>query len=130
MLQAGISDHGALLITPRPRQSLQPAMRPVPHWAARSPEFARRLLALERADGLRGMSAHGRLERHKELIREAARGACDELAARSASSPDARAAVLVATGSAIAADHRRLAERLHARHPVVREQCSQAIGLA
>lgn len=88
---------------------------------ARSPEFARRLLALGRADGLRGMSAHGRLERHKEFICEAARCARDELPVRRASSPDARAAVLLAVGRAIAAGDRRLLERLHVRHPVIRE---------
>lgn len=121
LMKKGRSVHGALLIALRPRRSLAPAQRPIPHWVAQSSAFAERLRALELADGLGGMSPHGRLERHKELIREAAKGARADLLARSEETPSAKAAVLMAAARAVAAGDSRLARQLRDRHPAVRE---------
>lgn len=68
----GASDHAPVLAQIMPRARPQGAQRRLPHWVTRTPEYAQRLLAFERAADLRSLCVWERVAQQKMVIHEAA----------------------------------------------------------
>lgn len=121
----GISDHGVLGLSLQGRRKTTAKDRPIPAFVARSQVFAARLLELEAAAAIERGAPYAKLAAMKDMIREAARLAQQELRLTFAGEACGRSMAMMGMARALASTDHGLVAILVSAHGCLREFVSE-----